>query len=135
MEPCVASVWADRGEHDLELVVVDNNSGDGSVERLRAALPDATILASPCDRGFAADVNDGFRQSTADTVIVLPHLISSVIRYLQMQGVPRMVSRLVIGGSLTSSWLTLRAIALLPAKRERVSFQARSYKALLRELW
>ncbi len=71
VERCLESVHASRGELRLETVVVDNASGDGSVERLRAALPAATVLAMPENRGFAAGVNAGFRHSLAELVVVL----------------------------------------------------------------
>jgi N-acetylglucosaminyl-diphospho-decaprenol L-rhamnosyltransferase len=71
VERCLESVYATCGELRLETVVVDNASGDGSVERLRAALPAATVLAMPENRGFAAGVNAGFRHSAAELVVVL----------------------------------------------------------------
>ncbi len=71
VERCLESVHASCGELRLETVVVDNASGDGSVERLRAALPAATVVAMPENRGFAAGVNAGFRHSAAELVVVL----------------------------------------------------------------
>ncbi|HXB64994.1 MAG TPA: glycosyltransferase family 2 protein [Solirubrobacteraceae bacterium] len=71
VERCVASVRADAGELRMETVIVDNDSGDGSVERLRSALPSATVIAMPENGGFAAGVNVGFANSRADTVVVL----------------------------------------------------------------
>jgi N-acetylglucosaminyl-diphospho-decaprenol L-rhamnosyltransferase len=71
VERCLQSVYATSGELRLEVVVVDNASRDGSAERLRAALPSATVLAMPENRGFAAGVNAGLRNSSAELVIVL----------------------------------------------------------------
>jgi N-acetylglucosaminyl-diphospho-decaprenol L-rhamnosyltransferase len=71
VERCLESVHASCGELRLETVVVDNASGDGSVARLRATLPAATVLAMPENRGFAAGVNAGFRHSAAELVVVL----------------------------------------------------------------
>lgn len=71
VETCLASVEATRDELRLETVIVDNASGDGSVERLRATAPNATVIAMSENGGFAAGVNAGFRHSRADLVIVL----------------------------------------------------------------
>jgi GT2 family glycosyltransferase len=71
VERCVESVYATAGALALETVVVDNDSQDGSVERLRAALPAATVVAMPTNGGFAAGVNAGFRHSRAELVILL----------------------------------------------------------------
>ena len=51
-----AVTWpADR----LELLVVDNASGDGSAERIRAAVPGARVVESDVNRGFAGGCNLG----------------------------------------------------------------------------
>jgi N-acetylglucosaminyl-diphospho-decaprenol L-rhamnosyltransferase len=71
VERCVASIGASCQELRLETVIVDNDSRDGSVERLRASLPDTTVIAMPDNRGFAAGVNAGFARTTAELVIVL----------------------------------------------------------------
>lgn len=45
------------------ILVVDNGSEDGSVERLRAALPDVTILESPSNLGFSGGCNLGIAEA------------------------------------------------------------------------
>jgi GT2 family glycosyltransferase len=71
VERCLESVRAAAPELSLEAVVVDNASQDGSVERLRAALPSAQVVAMEENRGFAAGVNAGFRHTEAELVVVL----------------------------------------------------------------
>lgn len=71
VEQCLTSVRASSGRLRLDAVVVDNASTDGSVERLRDALPAARVIAMPENRGFAAGVNAGFLHTTAELVIVL----------------------------------------------------------------
>ena len=43
----------------LELLVVDNASGDGSAERIRSAVPGARVIDSETNRGFAGGCNFG----------------------------------------------------------------------------
>ena len=66
VERCVASVRATGAGLELETVIVDNASRDGSVERLRAALPHATVRRA-CPRTAASrpGVNAGFAHSRA----------------------------------------------------------------------
>jgi GT2 family glycosyltransferase len=71
VERCLESVRTSRGELSLELVVVDNDSGDGSVERLRALPDPARVLCMSENRGFAAGVNAGFEHTSTELVIVL----------------------------------------------------------------
>lgn len=56
---------------DLERVVVDNASGDGSAERLRERHPQAVVVERPSNDGFAAGVNAGFAASEAPFVVLL----------------------------------------------------------------
>ena len=71
VERCLESVRTSCGELSLELVVVDNDSGDGSVERLRALPDPARVLCMSENRGFAAGVNAGFEHTSTELVIVL----------------------------------------------------------------
>ncbi len=50
----------------LELVVVDNASGDGSAARIRAAVPDAVVVESPTNSGFAGGCNLGVAHCTGE---------------------------------------------------------------------
>jgi hypothetical protein len=70
---CLASLSAERqGGADLSAVVVDNASGDGSAERLRAAVsqhawaPWVQIVESPANGGFGAGNNLALRGGLAD---------------------------------------------------------------------
>ncbi|WP_255371602.1 glycosyltransferase family 2 protein [Cellulosimicrobium sp. CUA-896] len=52
----------------LELIVVDNDSGDGSVERIRAAVPHARVIESGGNLGFAGGCNLGVEAATGEWV-------------------------------------------------------------------
>jgi N-acetylglucosaminyl-diphospho-decaprenol L-rhamnosyltransferase len=65
------SIEPELGSVPLDLVVVDNGSGDGSVQRIHAARPEARIVQLPENRGFAAGVNAGFAATEAPIVLVL----------------------------------------------------------------
>lgn len=71
VERCLASIRATCGNLSFETVIVDNNSEDGSVERLRAALPDASVVSMPSNAGFAAGVNAAFAHTQAELVVLL----------------------------------------------------------------
>lgn len=44
-------------DYDIEAIVVDNASGDGSESALRDGLPDATVIEAPDNLGFAGGCN------------------------------------------------------------------------------
>jgi GT2 family glycosyltransferase len=52
----------------LSVVVVDNGSTNDSIERIRAAHPDSTVLASETNLGFAGGNNIGIRHALAQGV-------------------------------------------------------------------
>lgn len=52
----------------LELIVVDNASGDGGADRIRAAVPRVRVIDSPTNSGFAAGCNLGVASTTADYI-------------------------------------------------------------------
>jgi GT2 family glycosyltransferase len=66
----LASVSAHAGVPH-EVVVVDNASGDGTVEAVRAAFPAASVLANAENAGFARACNQGLGASTAPLVLFL----------------------------------------------------------------
>ena len=55
----------------LELIVVDNASGDGSVERIKQAAPGITLLALDRNTGFAGGCNAGIRKASGQYVALL----------------------------------------------------------------
>jgi GT2 family glycosyltransferase len=68
LQPCLDSVRAQEGA-ELELIVVDNGSSDGSLELLRdEGVPH---VALPVNTGFARAVNLGISRTAAPLVLVL----------------------------------------------------------------
>jgi len=57
---CARSILS-GGYDDIGLVVVDNGSIDGSVEKIRTALPEAILIVSPTNEGYVKGVNKGIR--------------------------------------------------------------------------
>ena len=68
--PCLEAVGA-QSYRDLEVVVVDNGSTDGSHEMLAARFPSARVVAFGENRGFSVAVNAGIRASAGDVVALL----------------------------------------------------------------
>ncbi|WP_420587356.1 glycosyltransferase family 2 protein [Ruegeria sp.] len=67
----VQSVLDHAGSLSLEVIVVDNDSGDGSVEALRTAFPQITVLDAGHNGGYAWGNNLGIRQAKGRYLLVL----------------------------------------------------------------
>jgi GT2 family glycosyltransferase len=65
IEACLAAATT----VSAELVVVDNASADQTVAKARTH--GVNVIANPTNRGFAAAVNQGFRATTAELVLIM----------------------------------------------------------------
>jgi GT2 family glycosyltransferase len=59
---CARSILS-GGYDDIGLVVVDNGSIDGSVDKMRQALPCATLITNLTNEGYVKGVNKGIRMA------------------------------------------------------------------------
>ncbi len=70
LEPCLRSVL--EQEHgNLEVIVVDNGSSDGSPELVREIFPAVRVIEAGANLGFAGGNNLGVRCATHDRVVLL----------------------------------------------------------------
>ena len=58
-------------EEEMEVIVVDNCSGDGSEQAVRAAFPSVKWLQMSYNSGFARGNNEGIRIASGDTILLL----------------------------------------------------------------
>jgi N-acetylglucosaminyl-diphospho-decaprenol L-rhamnosyltransferase len=70
LEPCLRTVYEHGGDARLDVIVVDNDSTDGTRELVEEGFPQARVLASR-NRGFAHANNRGAEGSTARHVLFL----------------------------------------------------------------
>jgi GT2 family glycosyltransferase len=68
IQACLASVSQAVSGLSTEVLVVDNASGDGTVE-LAAAMPGVRVLSLPTNSGFGAGINSGLKATTGDYVL------------------------------------------------------------------
>jgi GT2 family glycosyltransferase len=58
-------------EDDDELIVADNDSGDGSGEAVASLAPEATVIPMGRNAGFAAACNEAARRARGDLLLIL----------------------------------------------------------------
>jgi N-acetylglucosaminyl-diphospho-decaprenol L-rhamnosyltransferase len=68
---CIASILASAGDIEVDVVVVDNASGDGSAARMAEAHPQVRLIENARNLGFAPAANQGIGASEAPFVLLL----------------------------------------------------------------
>jgi GT2 family glycosyltransferase len=71
LEECLKSIEDHTQYNNYEVVVIDNNSDDGSVQFVIDQFPEATIIRNASNLGFAEANNRGIRCSTSEYVLLL----------------------------------------------------------------
>lgn len=66
---CLRSLLASKFEGSLEIIVVDNNSHDDTIEFLRTHYPNIQVISNSSNPGFAPALNQGLRSSTGDYIL------------------------------------------------------------------
>ena len=71
IENCLASIFATTHKIDYEVIVSDNASSDGSVEKIRAQFPAVRIVENGANLGFSKGNNTGIRASNGEYILIL----------------------------------------------------------------
>lgn len=86
---CLRSIEAYHGTYQVETIVVDSASSDGSVAMLRRDFPDITLLAQTENVGFVRGNNLGFAAASGRYLFMLnpdtvlhPHALGELVTYL-----------------------------------------------------
>lgn len=65
------ALYASHGNFSFEVIVIDNNSGDGSVEMVRTEFPSVIIIANAENVGFAKANNQGLKIAQGEYLLLL----------------------------------------------------------------
>jgi GT2 family glycosyltransferase len=93
LERCLGSLRdLEYPQERLEIVFVDNNSKDGSVEYVREAFPEARVVVNDTNTGFSPAVNQGARLGTGRYLALLnndaeadPRWLVEAVQVLEME--------------------------------------------------
>lgn len=71
IDDCLESIPIHVRQGPVEVIVVDNNSGDGLVEHMRRPLPGSHLAGAAGELGFGKANNLGYARCTGDYVLFL----------------------------------------------------------------
>ncbi|HMQ79125.1 MAG TPA: glycosyltransferase family 2 protein, partial [Ignavibacteria bacterium] len=107
LEQCINSIFSASAGLKVEVIIVDNNSFDGSVEFLKNKFPDnpqLKIIESPINLGFAKANNLGAKEAKGDYLLILnpdtilqeDTLTRSLEFYKKTPGIGAMTCKLIL---------------------------------------
>jgi len=70
LNACLESLYK-QSFKDIEIIIVDNASADGSVEYVKDSFADIKIISLPKNIGFAGANDEGLRNATGDYIMLL----------------------------------------------------------------
>jgi GT2 family glycosyltransferase len=71
LRQCLESVYRSGSCEDVEVIVVDNASSDGSAEMVLQSFPTVTLIQNEANLGFAAANNQGFKVCSGNLILLL----------------------------------------------------------------
>lgn len=71
VKQCLQSIFKSKVEAELEIIIVDNNSYDGSVAMIKTDFPEVKLIANNKNFGFGKANNQGFEIATGDYILIL----------------------------------------------------------------
>ena len=86
---CIKSIVDQTQSIDYEIIVVDNNSIDETVEKIRLHFPKILVIVNKENKGFAHALNAGIHHSSGDTIlsinsdtVIINHAIEKSYNFL-----------------------------------------------------
>lgn len=90
LDESIQSIKRSRFDGGIEIIVVDNNSYDGTVDDLKAKHPDVTIIANESNYGFGKAVNQGAENSNGKYLMIInpdtiveENTVATLVGYLE----------------------------------------------------
>jgi GT2 family glycosyltransferase len=68
---CLRSVYESETNYSYEIILIDNNSRDESVDSIRASYPEVQLIVNPENAGFSRANNQGMRVARGRYILLL----------------------------------------------------------------
>jgi GT2 family glycosyltransferase len=90
LRDCLRSVYASEGSYHYEVIIVDNHSSDDSVAMVQAEFPQARLICSDVNCGYACANNIGLRAAQGQHLLLLnpdtvlpPDALQSMLAFVE----------------------------------------------------
>ncbi|MDH3500796.1 MAG: glycosyltransferase family 2 protein, partial [Acidimicrobiia bacterium] len=86
----IASIYSEWGADDAEVIVVDNDSSDGSAASVKECFPNVTVIVNESNEGFARGTNAGIAAASGDLLflvnvdaLLLPGSLDRMVEFME----------------------------------------------------
>jgi GT2 family glycosyltransferase len=90
LEQCLLSIYEHTKNLNLEVIIVDNNSIDGTSEEIAYKFPQVKLISNILNKGFAAASNQGLRMMSGEyglllnpDTIVLDNAFAKMVEFME----------------------------------------------------
>ncbi len=90
LRSCIQTIYDYRDDLEVQVLVVDNASSDGSADMIAAEFPEAVLIRNTVNVGFGRANNQALRIATGEHILLLnsdtelsPHALKECIGYLK----------------------------------------------------
>jgi len=90
LRECLLSIYRSTKGTSFEIIVVDNNSGDGSVDMVKSEFPAVRLIENSQNFGFAKATNQGLKENRGRHIlllnpdtIVLPNALDKMVEFME----------------------------------------------------
>lgn len=90
LRDCLRSIYENTNAVSFEIIVVDNNSHDGTVEMLQKEFPNVCVIVNDYNAGFTRPSNQALRASQGNyalllnnDTIVLPRTLDRLVEFME----------------------------------------------------
>lgn len=92
LKECVSSILSNTNEKEVEIIVVDNDSQDNSLQLAETTSENLIVIRNSCNAGFPIACNQGIKVASGEVIVLLnpdarigPDTISTLIEGLVQQ--------------------------------------------------
>lgn len=71
LKECLNSILSSKDKMYNEIIVIDNNSKDGSIELLKKEFPEVRLIENRQNKGFSFACNQGIKKSSGEYILLL----------------------------------------------------------------
>ena len=115
LQRCLQALPAAMGDLSYEVIVVDNDSGDGTVEMVRRLFPDVRLVVNERNLLYTAGANQGLALASGRYALLLnpdmvphPHSVARLVEYAEAHPKAGLMGPRIFDASGRDDWRTGR---------------------------